>query len=386
MVASLFVYGLILFSVINTPSPKSYHLLTWLTGFASELLLLAASLVLYSSKHREPKVGDPVGGELKRHLTTWETIEVFIDLIRIVCLFGLALFYISFLILWKRDSISANKSNGSAEESTGLLNGHGKQNGNAHSPSYGSLDQDFKKIDELPGWERPEKAPKKSWWEFVRAYTLFVPYVWPSKSRYLQCMMIACLSLVAVMRVVNVLVPMQTGKVIDLLSGEDGPLTSVPWWPIALIIILKAFQGSGGMLTCLREYLWAPVGQYSYRELSVASFEHVHSLSLDFHLGKRTGEVISALNKGNSINSFLSMITFQLLPMLIDLGVAIGYFLIEFDVYYALTVALLALTYVFVTIKMAYWRTDIRREMVNSERASEAVKYVYYLRSSAQVL
>lgn len=86
-----------------------------------------------------------------------------------------------------------------------------------------------------------------------------------------------------------------------------------------------------GLLGAMRSALWIPVGQYSYQALSTSAFEHVHSLSLDFHLGKKTGEVLSALSKGNAINNFLEMVTFQVIPMLVDLGVAIAYFFIKFD-------------------------------------------------------
>lgn len=109
-------------------------------------------------------------------------------------------------------------------------------------------------------------------------------------------------------------------------------------------------------------------------ELSTAAFEHVHSLSLDFHLGKKTGEVLSALSKGNSINTFLEQVTFQVVPMLVDLCVAIGFFMVFFDTYYALVVALVTFCYLYVTVRMAQWRAEMRRQMVNFSRQEDAVK------------
>ena len=99
----------------------------------------------------------------------------------------------------------------------------------------------------------------------------------------------------------------------------------------------------------------------------------MHSLSLDFHLGKKTGEVLSALGKGSSINTFLEQVTFQVVPMLIDLALAIGYFLIRFDAYYALVIAIVTFWYIYLTIRMAQWRAEIRREMVNADREEDAV-------------
>lgn len=129
-----------------------------------------------------------------------------------------------------------------------------------------------------------------------------------------------------------------------------------------------------GVLGAMRSALWIPVGQYSYQALSTSAFEHVHSLSLDFHLGKKTGEVLSALSKGNAINNFLEMVSFQVVPMLVDLAVAVGYFLIEFDAYFALIVAVVTFLYLYLTIRLAQWRADIRREMTNKSREEDAVK------------
>jgi ABC-type transport system involved in Fe-S cluster assembly fused permease/ATPase subunit len=141
-----------------------------------------------------------------------------------------------------------------------------------------------------------------------------------------------------------------------------------------MYVVYRWLQGGQGLLSSVRSSLWIPVGQYSYMELSTAAFEHVHGLSLDFHLGKKTGEVLSALSKGSSINTFLEQVTFQVVPMLIDLGVAVGYFLIFFDAYYALVVGISTFGYLYVTIRMAQWRATIRRQMVNASRQEDAVK------------
>ena len=221
---------------------------------------------------------------------------------------------------------------------------------------------------------RPDKVKSKSWWEYIRGYSLFFPYLWPAKSRRLQLVVIFCFAILMVQRYVNLMVPIQAGTITNTLSGEseDGP--GAVWLQICLYILYRLLQGNNGLLGALRSVLWLPISQYSYKELSTASFEHVHSLSLDFHLGKKTGEVLSAMSKGSSINSFLEQITFQVLPMLIDLGVAIGYFLIKFDAYYALVVSVVTCVYLYLTVRLAQWRANIRRQMTNLDRRQDAVK------------
>ena len=359
--------------VDTKPSPTLAHFCTWIVALVLETILLGASLAVYDNRHREPKAGSPTGGHLRKGLTHWEAVEILIDVLRIVGLLALLSFYALFVLLRTlKQRRVAKAENASAGETAALLNGSA-ENGHAVGQGYGSAASEQPK-EETSGWVRPDTIPSKSWWEYIRGYSLFFPYLWPAKSTRLQITVVICFVLVMVARVINVLVPLQVGVITDILSGERGDYHGIPWGPICLYIFYRVLQGGNGLLGALRSTLWVPISQYSYQELSTASFEHVHGLSLDFHLGKKTGEVLSALSKGNSINTFLEQVTFQVVPMLIDLAVAIGYFLIAFDAYYALVVAIVTFVYLYLTVRLAQWRAEIRREMVNSSRQEDAVK------------
>jgi hypothetical protein len=379
-VGTFVFYSIILISLLDTkPAPTIAHLITWSCALPLELILLGSSLAIYTSKHRDPKAGDPKGGKLRHGITNWEVIEVVIDLIRIIFILGLVFFYVVANIT-RQKAVKKARARASADgpsESTGLLADSHAENGNANGPGYGSAHQPSKKSDsdKTPdAWSRPTEAASKSWWEYLKGYSVFFPYLWPSKSRQLQLVVIICFLLVMIQRVINVMVPYQVGVITDQLSGEITGAPYMPWASICLYVAFRTMQGSQGVIGAMRSFLWIPISQYSYRELSTAAFEHVHGLSLDFHLGKKTGEVISALNKGGSINTFLEQVTFQVLPMLVDLAVAIAYFLIAFDAYYALVVAIMTFFYLYITIRMAQWRAEIRRKMVNASRQEDAVK------------
>jgi ATP-binding cassette, subfamily B, vacuolar membrane transporter HMT1/ACLQ len=338
------------------PSPTAAQLWTWVLALVVELLRLATFLAVH--KRQQPLDG-------------WNASEVAINEVRIFFIIGLVFFYFLFTIVIKN-----KREDASSEEASPLLGNSLQSNGSAgRSSNYGATrsarQREIIEEDEQPGWVRPEKVPSRSWFEYIRGYSVFFPYLWPSKDRKLQIVVVVCFLLVLVQRGVNVLVPYQLGNITDSLSGEK---ISVPWQAIMLYILYRMLQGSNSLIGAARGALWIPVSQYSYRELSVASFEHVHSLSLDFHLGKKTGEVLSALGKGNSINNFLDQVTFQVVPMIIDLTVAIGYFLVAYDAYYALVVTIMTFTYGYVTIRLAKWRADARRKMVNADRHQDAVK------------
>ncbi|KAF1931077.1 heavy metal tolerance protein precursor [Didymella exigua CBS 183.55] len=379
LVGSFFVYSLFLISLLDSkPSPTAAHLSTWLVGLVLEIVLVAGSLALYTHAHYQPTIGNPENPKLRFFMTEWEAAEVAIDLLRIVLLLALIGFYLVFVVL---PQLKRAQEQGSPGESTSLLgNGAeraetGHANGVNGNGSYGSVHPVGGKHQHTegapPAWSRPTGAPTRSWWEYIKGYGVFFPYLWPAKDRRLQIMVVICFVLVMAQRVINLLVPDQLGRIVDRLEHNSA---GSPWTAICLFIAFRFLQGTNGVLGAARSALWIPVSQYSYRELSVAAFEHVHSLSLDFHLGKKTGEVLSALGKGSSINTFLEQVTFSVVPMLLDLGAAIGYFLVKYDAYYALVIAIVTFWYIYLTIRMAQWRAEVRREMVNADREEDAVK------------
>lgn len=234
--------------------------------------------------------------------------------------------------------------------------------------------------DEQAAFYRPEKLPKRNWFEYLRGYTLFWPYLWPRESFWLRFRVFICFLLLILQRGVNILLPYQIGQVTDRLAkgGGEGNMATMmgdmPWVLLWSVNLLMLMQGQAGLLGSVRSIIWVKVSQYSYKALETAAFEHVHSLSLDFHLGKRTGEVLSALNKGGAINTFLEQVTFQLIPMIVDLFLAIYFFHIVFDGTYGTIVTVNVFWYLYLTVKMAQTRADQRREMTNADREEEAVK------------
>jgi ABC-type transport system involved in Fe-S cluster assembly fused permease/ATPase subunit len=168
---------------------------------------------------------------------------------------------------------------------------------------------------------------------------------------------------------VNILVPYQLEQLIKGL-GEG----RIPYKEVALYTLYRVLQGQQGILGSLRAILWIPLGQSLFRRLTCAAFQHILSLSLEFHLSKKIGEVLSALSKGSAVNTFLDSFAFQLFPMVFDLGVAAAYFLIRLDPFYSLVIIAVMWCYIYMTIYMAMWRAKARRDMANNNREMEAVR------------
>lgn len=148
----------------------------------------------------------------------------------------------------------------------------------------------------------------------------------------------------------------------------------MPYVQLFIFVLLRGLQGQQGVIGSIRALLWIPISQSTYRRLTYAAFQHVLLLSLDFHLNKRIGEVMSALSKGSALNTFLDGFAFQLFPMVADLWIAAIYFMVEFGFFYALVVISITWSYLYVTIYMAKYRGRARREMVMRDREMEAAK------------
>ena len=168
---------------------------------------------------------------------------------------------------------------------------------------------------------------------------------------------------------INILVPYQLGVLVAALQSRN-----LPSKEIALYVLFQGLQGQQGVLGSFRAILWIPISQSLFQRLTCDAFEHVLSLSLDFHLHKRIGEVMTALSKGSALNTFFDGFVFQLFPMVLDLAVAATYVFIKFDAFYSIIIISVLWSYIFITIYMAKYRGRIRREMAVKDREMDATK------------
>lgn len=394
IVGGFFFHLYVLLTLLQwSNAPNVAHCLVWLCTLLGEAVILATQSVQDFLRHRVVRHVKLTDSGVQSGLDKYDHVDIIIAVVRLLLVGSLAFLYVAIATRRYRKNRCLLAEDGrqtGPDEDSPLLGGphhpgyhtqyangrhRGRSQAAAHRNSiHGDKDAGNAQQEEGAAFYRSDKLPHKNWWEYCRGYSVFFPYLWPSKSLRLQGVVLICVVLVGFQRAVNVLVPQQYGKVTNLLSEENQFGHHMPWAQICLLIFYKLLQGNSGLIGSIRAILWVPVSQHTYRALTTAAFEHVHSLSLDFHLGKRTGEVLSALNKGASINTFLEQVTFFVLPMVFDLFVAIVFFYYEFGSVYALAVSIITFYYLYVSIQMAQTRVDQRRDMVNADREEEAVK------------
>ena len=114
------------------------------------------------------------------------------------------------------------------------------------------------------------------------------PFIWPKGELLLQCYVVICFFLLILGRVSNIFIPMFYSKVVEALSNKD--LSEIPYAYLCGYCFFYFLSGSGfggsGLLPNVRSFFWIRVQQYSSRKTMVEILEHLHNLSLKWHLGK----------------------------------------------------------------------------------------------------
>ncbi|KAI1824420.1 ABC transporter-like protein [Xylaria intraflava] len=377
----------------NKHEPGPVFILTWTVALCMEIIILTCDAIILSQPHKVMVHLDRSKYVTVNVMNQWDIIDLSLSGTRVCIVAGSVIVWFTLAIMnrqAKREKCKREQDyHSEADENSPLLNqgtdgyhtnGHASSGINGSCEGAANSDSSYAMVDENAGFYRPEKLPHTTWLEYLRGYSVFFPYMWPAKKLRLQIIVILCFVLLALQRWVNIMVPYQIGLVTNQLTNprnsdpNDSNRFPMPWASLGLLILYKLLQGPSGLLGSCRSMLWIPVSQHAYRALTTSAFEHVHSLSLDFHLGKRTGEVMGALNKGASVNSFLEQVTFQVFPMIVDLFVAISYFYIRFDALYAVIVCIVTFYYLLLTIRLASKTADQRRAMSNASKEEEAIK------------
>ncbi|KAI7866600.1 hypothetical protein BDF14DRAFT_1882380 [Spinellus fusiger] len=202
---------------------------------------------------------------------------------------------------------------------------------------------------------------------FIKMHKL-LPFIWPKNDRWLQFLVFLDFALLIMGLAINVWTPLQIGAVVDRLGQGKGQFA---WGAVLAYIGLRFLQGGSGLIQSLQNWLWIPMGQYTTREISVKLFSHLHSLSLDFHITRKTGEVLRVMDRGtNSVVQLLSQILFQILPALANIVLAVFVFSIKFSPPFGAIVFVTMSLYILATVVVTEWRTKFRRRMIELDNYS----------------
>ena len=202
-------------------------------------------------------------------------------------------------------------------------------------------------------------------WQTVKT---LLPYLWAWKGRVVFAL--ACLLLA---KLTNVAVPMVFKDIIDTftLPGANKLEQAVLLVPLGLLATYGALRFSTVLFTELREIFFARVTQRAVRTITLQVFEHLHSLSLRFHLDRQTGGLTRDIERGTrSIGSLISYTLYSILPTLVEIALVLGILAFRYDRDFTLITLTTLVLYVAFTVVVTNWRTVLRREVNELDSAA----------------
>jgi len=250
---------------------------------------------------------------------------------------------------------------------------------NAHSPHSSSSTK-----------ESPSKQePGRDWKTLQRLF----PYLWEYKWRVM-----AALSFMVGAKVANVGVPIVLKKLVDTLNtvtqtgAESGSkavdtqtvnnalgtldsnaatISNVESYfhnafvlvPVALLLSYALLRLSVSAFTELRELVFAKATQGAARRIALQTFDHLHGMSLRFHLERQTGGMTRDIERGvRGIESLISYSLYSIIPTFIEVTLVLGVMAVQYDVWFALITVVALTLYVYFTVVVTEWRTKYRRQ------------------------
>src|SRR5262249_14204467 len=215
-------------------------------------------------------------------------------------------------------------------------------------------------------------SPKASQLRVARG---LAPYVWPSDRPDLQATVAVSLGLMLLAKLVTVAMPFTFKWATDALVAAAGGAVpaeqSVKWLvgaPVLATLLYGLSRVTMSLLVQAREGMFAKVALHAVRKLALTTFEHMHRLSLRFHLERKTGGLTRVLERGRAgIENITRMTLMTVVPAIGEVALVVAVLMFEFDWRYALAVVVMISLYLWFTVRATDWRIKIRRTMNESD-------------------
>ena len=197
-------------------------------------------------------------------------------------------------------------------------------------------------------------GPRSDW----RTLARLLPYLWQYKWRVL-----AALLFVIGAKVANVGVPVLLKNLIDSMTIKPGDPAALLVVPAGLLLAYGALRLMTSLFTELRELVFAKATQGASRQIALQTFEHLHALSLRFHLERQTGGMTRDIERGvRGIESLVSFSLYSIVPTLVEVAMVLTILAVKFDARFAWITGGALVLYIAFTVVVTEWRTQFRRQ------------------------
>ncbi len=201
---------------------------------------------------------------------------------------------------------------------------------------------------------------------------LLWPYIWPADRLDLKLRVGLAIVLMLLSKFITIAIPYSFKWVTDSLA-DPGRAAALPFESAvigvgALTVLYGALRILMAFTQQARDALFASVAMNAVRKLAIEVFEHLHRLSLRFHLERKTGGLTRVLERGrNAIETIVRTSMLTAVPTVVEFALIVGAMLISFDWRYVAAISVTVVVYLGYTTVATNWRIGIRRSMNESD-------------------
>ena len=197
---------------------------------------------------------------------------------------------------------------------------------------------------------------------------LLLPFFWPVERKDLKARVVVAVVSLVLAKLANLTVPLVLGWAVDTLSNLEGQMDLLFGIPIAALAAYGLSRLSYIVFNEIRDAVFSKVSQHAVRQVAIKVFNHLHALSIRFHLERKTGALNRFIDRGTTgIQFLLSFVAFNILPTLFEVLLVCGILWYLYGISYALVTAVTIGIYVWLTFGITAWRIRIRRKMNDAE-------------------
>jgi len=196
----------------------------------------------------------------------------------------------------------------------------------------------------------------------IRTIQRVVPYLWPKDRFDVRVRVISALVLLVLAKVVINFAPFLYREAVNALTetGNSPFLLGAVGMTVAYgsaRILSRGFEQ-------LRDVVFAAVAQKAFRNLALETFQHIHKLSLRYHISRKTGALSRVIERGvKGLEFLLRFLLFSIGPLVLELLIIAGIMLFWFDYLYLSVIIVMIAAYIWFTFKVTEWRVKIRKFM-----------------------
>ena len=203
-----------------------------------------------------------------------------------------------------------------------------------------------------------------------RTISLLIPFLWPKNKKSIKIRVSLAVLCLLFAKVANVGTPPILGYAVDSLTELSQGINIYMLIPLALIISYGVARVAALAFGELRNAIFSKVAQNAITQLTLNTFKHLHSLSLQFHLGRQTGALSKFIDRGTKgVNFLLNYVLFNVIPTIIEIFLVAGILAFIYGLKYAFVTLITIILYVIVTFTVTQWRLQFRRRMNAADNA-----------------